>query len=147
MTDHEMAIIRAHPQAAYDILKDIDFPWPLAQTIYQHHERLDGSGYPRGLKDEAILLEARILAVADVLDAITCFRPYRRSVGLEAALAELNSQRGKQFDAAVVDACVHMVSTGRVDLGLDGRKSERPGEMADQTGGDHDAEREIFEDN
>ena len=75
-TVSEMAIIRAHPQTAYDILKDIDFPWPLAQTIYQHHERLDGSGYPRGLKGGEILLEARILAVADVLDAVTCFVPF-----------------------------------------------------------------------
>ncbi|MFO7716171.1 HD domain-containing phosphohydrolase [Desulfosarcina sp.] len=124
MSEPEMAIIRFHPQAAYDILKDIDFPWPIAQTIYQHHERMDGSGYPRGLKGEAILLEARILAVADVVDAITCFRPYRQSVGIEAALAELKSNRGKQFDEAVVDACVHVVSTGRVDLGWSDQKIE-----------------------
>lgn len=110
LSEHEMAIIRDHPKAAYDILKDIDFPWPLAETIYQHHERMDGSGYPRGLKGEQILLEARILAVADVVDAVTYFRPYRQSIGLEAALDELKSQRGKQFDAAVVDACIQVLS-------------------------------------
>ena len=116
MSQPEMAIIRAHAQTAYDILKDIDFPWPLAQTIYQHHERMDGSGYPQGLKGEAILVEARILAVADVVDAITCFRPYRPAKGPEAAMAELTSQRGKQFDAAVVDACVRILSMGKVDF-------------------------------
>lgn len=117
LSEQEMAIIHAHPQTAYDILKDIDFPWPLAQTIYQHHERLDGSGYPRGLKGESILLEARILAVADVLDAVCCFRPYRPAAGLEAAVAELKSQRGKKYDAAVVDACIKVLTEGKVDLG------------------------------
>jgi HD-GYP domain-containing protein (c-di-GMP phosphodiesterase class II) len=85
---------------------------------------MDGSGYPQGLKGETILLEARILAVADVVDAITCFRPYRQAVGLEAALVELKSRRGRQFDAAVVDACVRVVSTGRVDLGLPEQPTE-----------------------
>jgi PAS domain S-box-containing protein len=116
LSEPEMAIIRAHPQTAYDILKDIDFPWPLAQTIHQHHERLDGSGYPQGLTGDAILLEARILAVADVVDAITCFRSYRPAVGLEAALAEIGAQRGKQFDPQVVDACVAVLTQGRVVL-------------------------------
>jgi PAS domain S-box-containing protein len=110
LSPHEQAIIREHPQSAYDILKEIDFPWPLAQTVYQHHERMDGSGYPQGLKGEAILLEARILAVADVADAITCFRPYRQARGLIAALAELKSQRGKQLDATVVDACIQVLA-------------------------------------
>ncbi|MDZ7580826.1 MAG: HD domain-containing phosphohydrolase [Deltaproteobacteria bacterium] len=131
ISEPEMAIIRTHPQTAYDILKDIDFPWPLAQTIYQHHERLDGSGYPQGLKGDAILLEARILAVADVVDAITCFRPYRQAVGLEAALAELKAQRGQLFDAAVVDACVRILSTGGVDLGLSEHKPEAAARMGD----------------
>lgn len=116
MTAPEMAIIRAHPQTAYEILMDIEFPWPLAQTIYQHHERMDGSGYPRALKGDEILVEARILAVADAVDAITCHRPYRPALGLGAALSELQIQRGKQFDAAVVDACTHVLSTGRVAL-------------------------------
>jgi len=83
--------------------------------------------------------------VADVLDAVTCFRPYRPAVGLETALAELNSQRGKQFEAEVVDACIRVVSTGRVDLCCDGRKSENPGGMDDQTGEESDAGGDIFE--
>lgn len=116
LSEPELAIIRAHPQTAYDILKDIDFPWPLAQAIHQHHERQDGSGYPQGLKGEAIVLEARIIAVADVVDAITCFRSYRPAVGLEAALAEIGAQRGKQFDPRVVDACVAVLTQGRVVL-------------------------------
>ena len=116
LSPHEEAIIREHPQTAYDILKDMDFPWPLAQAVYQHHERLDGSGYPRGLAGDAIILEARILAVADVVDAITCFRPYRPAMGLRAALAELESQRGSQLDETVVDACAAVLTEGKVAL-------------------------------
>ncbi len=126
MTEHEMAIIRAHPQTAYDILKDIDFPWPLAQTVYQHHERMDGSGYPQGLKGDEILFEARILAVADVVDAITSSRPYRPAVGLKEALEELKSQRGKQLDPVVVDACVRVLSMGKVKLGLEKQNPGKP---------------------
>ncbi len=116
LSEPEMLIIRAHPQTAYDILKGIDFPWPLAETIYQHHERLDGSGYPRGLKGEGILLEARILAVADVFDAISCFRSYRAAVGQEEAFQELKMNRGIRYDAAVVDACERVILQGKVDL-------------------------------
>jgi PAS domain S-box-containing protein len=116
LSEPELAIIRAHPQTANDILKDIDFPWPIAQTIHQHHERMDGSGYPQGLKGEAILLEARILGVADVVDAICCFRPYRAAAGMKAALTELQSQRGKKYDAAVVDACIQVIAEGKVNL-------------------------------
>ncbi|MBW1698596.1 MAG: HD domain-containing protein [Deltaproteobacteria bacterium] len=117
LSEQEMAIIREHPRTAYEILKNIDFPWPLAQTIYQHHERMDGSGYPQGLKGEAILLEARILAVADVVDAICCFRPYRPAAGPEAALAELSALRETCYDAAVVDACTKVLTEGKVNLG------------------------------
>jgi HD-GYP domain-containing protein (c-di-GMP phosphodiesterase class II) len=117
LSEHEMAIIRSHPQTAYDILKDIDFPWPIAETIYQHHERMDGSGYPQGLKGEAILLEARIIAVSDVFDAITRFRYYRPSVGYEAALAELKENCGVLYDPEVVAACEHVISQNKVDFG------------------------------
>lgn len=117
LSEHEMGIIQAHPQAAYDILKDIDFPWPLAETIHQHHERMDGSGYPRGLKGDEILFESRILAVADVFDAITCFRAYRPAVGPDMALAELKANRGTRYDADVVDACERVITQGKVDLG------------------------------
>ncbi|MBU1169795.1 MAG: HD domain-containing protein [Proteobacteria bacterium] len=117
LSEHELAIIRAHPQSAFDILKDIDFPWPLAETIYQHHERMDGSGYPRGLSGNDILIEARILAVADVFDAITCFRSYRPAVGPDTALAELKANRGTRYDEDVVDACERVMISGKVDLG------------------------------
>jgi PAS domain S-box-containing protein len=116
LSEHEIAIIRSHPQNAYDILKDIDFPWPIAETIYQHHERMDGSGYPQGLKGDEILLEARILAVADVFDAITRFRSYRPAIGLGSAMEELKEHRGTLYDTAVVDACERVLMQGKVDL-------------------------------
>ena len=116
LSEHEMAIIRSHPQTAYDILKDIDFPWPIAETIYQHHERMDGSGYPRGLKGEEILLEARILSVADVFDAICRFRSYRPAVGFDTALAELKKNSGTLYDSDVVSACEHVITMNKVDL-------------------------------
>ncbi|MGD9212776.1 MAG: HD domain-containing phosphohydrolase, partial [Desulfobacteraceae bacterium] len=99
MSEPEMAIIRMHPTAAYDILKGIQFPWPLAEIIYQHHERLDGSGYPRRLKGNQILIEACILAVADVVESMTSFRPYRPTIGMEEAIKELRRQRGIKYDA------------------------------------------------
>lgn len=106
LTELEYMLIQVHPQAGYDILKGIDFPWPIAQMVLQHHERLDGSGYPQGLKGEAILLEARILSVADVVEAMSSHRPYRPGLGIEVALAEITRQRGIHFDPAVVDACL-----------------------------------------
>jgi PAS domain S-box-containing protein len=106
ISEHELAIIKMHPYTAYEILKDIQFPWPLADTIYQHHERIDGSGYPRQLKREEILLEARILAVADVVESITSFRPYRPALGIEAALAEIESNSEVLYDPSVVETCV-----------------------------------------
>lgn len=116
LSEHEMAIIRSHPQTAFDILKDIDFPWPIAETIHQHHERMNGSGYPQGLKGEQILLEARIIAVADVFDAITRFRSYRPAVGFELAMSELKKNRGILYDPDVVDACERVIASGKVDL-------------------------------
>ena len=109
MSEHEMAIIRMHPRTAYDILKGIQFPWPLAEIIYQHHERLDGSGYPRGLKGDRILMEARILAVADVVESMASFRPYRQSLNLDAALEELQRYRGVRYDERVVDICIDLL--------------------------------------
>jgi len=106
ITDIEFSLIRIHPQAGYDILKGIDFPWPIAQMVLQHHERLDGSGYPQGLKGDTILPEARILAVADVVEAISAHRPYRAGLGIETALDEITKNRGKYYDPQVVDACV-----------------------------------------
>ena len=108
INDIEYSLIKLHPQAGYDILKGIDFPWPIAQMVLQHHERLDGSGYPHGLKGDEILLGARILSVADVVEAISSHRPYRPSLGIEAALAEITQFRDVYFDPQVVDACLSL---------------------------------------
>ena len=89
-------------------MKHIEFPWPVAKIVLQHHERLDGSGYPQGLKGEEILLEARILAVADVVEAISSHRPYRAALGLEKALEEIERGKGTHYDPQVVDACVRL---------------------------------------
>jgi PAS domain S-box-containing protein len=105
----ELQMMREHPQATYDLLKGIDFPWPVAEICRQHHEHMDGSGYPQGLRGEQLLLEARILAVADVFEAMSSHRPYRPALGVEAALAELQRHRGTLFDADAVDACIRLV--------------------------------------
>lgn len=112
LTDLEMAIIREHPKASYELLKRVNFPWPVAEIVYQHHERLDGSGYPRGLKGEEILLEARILAVADVVEAMSSHRPYRPAHPLEKALAEIRENAGKLYDPDVVEACLRVFQKG-----------------------------------
>ncbi|HXU93924.1 MAG TPA: HD-GYP domain-containing protein, partial [Gallionella sp.] len=104
----EYTLVKQHPQAGYDILKGIDFPWPLAQFVLQHHERLDGSGYPQGLKGEEILPEARVLAVADVIEAMASHRPYRAGLGLESALEEISTHRGTLYDSAAVDAALRL---------------------------------------
>jgi HD-GYP domain-containing protein (c-di-GMP phosphodiesterase class II) len=104
----EYELIKAHPQSSYNVLKDVDFPWPLAEVALQHHERMDGSGYPQGLKGEAILLEARIMAVADVIEAMSSHRPYRAGLGIDAALSEIERGRGSAYDADVADACLKL---------------------------------------
>jgi PAS domain S-box-containing protein/putative nucleotidyltransferase with HDIG domain len=108
----EYQLITSHSKAGYDILRPIEFPWPIAEIVYQHHEAMDGSGYPRGLKGEEILLEARILAVADMVEAVSSHRPYRAALGTEYALQELNKARGLKYDTEVVEACVHVFSKG-----------------------------------
>lgn len=105
----EYELIKQHPQTGYEILKPIDFPWPLATIVLQHHERLDGSGYPHGLCSEQIALEAKILAVADVVEAMISHRPYRAALGIELAIDELTSQKGSRYDPTVVDACLHLL--------------------------------------
>lgn len=106
----EMAIIKRHPLIAQSLLKEIGLPWPVDRIASQHHERLDGSGYPQGLKGDEILIEARIVAVADVLEAMASHRPYRAALGIEAAWDEINRNKGILYDPDVVDAC------GRVSL-------------------------------
>ncbi len=113
LTGPEFEMIKTHPQVGYDIVKDVQFPWPVGQMILQHHERLDGTGYPGGLKGEAIILEARILAVADVVEAVTAHRPYRPGRGLETALGEIESGRGGRYDPAATDACLRLFRDGR----------------------------------
>lgn len=108
LTSLEFDLIKQHVDAAYEILKPIDLPWPIARIVRQHHERLDGSGYPQGIAGDALLPEARILAVADVVEAIVTHRPYRPGRGLEFALDEIRAGRGVCFDAEVVDACVRV---------------------------------------
>jgi len=108
LTDLEFRLIKTHSQSGYDILKDIEFPWPVADVVLQHHERMDGSGYPHGLKGNDISLEARILAVADVVEAITFHRPYRPSLGIVFALEEISRNKGILYDAEAVDACLKL---------------------------------------
>lgn len=108
LTDYEFELIKTHPALAYDILKDVDFPWPIADIIIQHHERLDGSGYPYGVQGEALLLDARILAVADVVESIASHRPYRPALGIDKALAIIDAGRGSLYDPHVVDTCVRL---------------------------------------
>ncbi len=106
LTETEFAIIRTHPQSAYDVLGGIEFPWPIARVVFQHHERMNGSGYPEGLHGAQITSEARILAVADVVEAMTFHRAYRPALGLEAALREVVRQKESLYDSKVVEACL-----------------------------------------
>ncbi len=108
LTEVEFNLIKTHSPSGYNILKDIDFPWPVADAVLQHHERMNGSGYPQHLQEDAILLEARILAVADVVEAISSHRPYRPSLGISFALDEISKNRGILYDANVVDACLKL---------------------------------------
>jgi len=100
--------IKKHPEAGYEVLSSIQFPWPVAEIVRQHHERLDGSGYPMGLKGEEIYLESRIIAIADVVEAITFARPYREACGIDAALSEIEKNRGTLYDPEIVDVCVKL---------------------------------------
>ncbi|MDD4274788.1 MAG: cache domain-containing protein [Desulfobacter postgatei] len=116
LSHEEHEIIKCHPQVGYDILKNIHFPWPVAEIVYQHHEYLDGSGYPRNLTDKEILLESKILTVADVVEAISSHRPYRPSLGMNTALEEIQNGRGIRYHAPSVDACLKLIKAENVDL-------------------------------
>jgi len=106
LSDVEYEMIKMHPKTGRDVLKTVEFPWPVAEMVYQHHERMDGSGYPRGLKGDDLLVEARIMAVADVVEAMSSHRPYRSSRGVEAALDEIGAQSGTLYFPPAVDACL-----------------------------------------
>jgi PAS domain S-box-containing protein/putative nucleotidyltransferase with HDIG domain len=112
LSEAEYDIIKTHPRVGYDILRTIEFPWPIADIVLQHHERMDGSGYPEGLKGKDILLEARILAVADVIEAMASHRPYRPALSIEAAVEEISENRGKLYDPDVVDVCLKIFEEG-----------------------------------
>jgi PAS domain S-box-containing protein/putative nucleotidyltransferase with HDIG domain len=108
LTNIEFSLIKEHSQSGYEMLKNVESPWPLAQIVYQHHERMDGSGYPRNLKGDDIILEARIMAVADVVEAMASHRPYRASLGIDAALEEITKNKEILYDSAVADACLKL---------------------------------------
>jgi PAS domain S-box-containing protein len=108
LTNIEFSLIKLHPQTGYEILKDAELPYPIAEIVFQHHERLDGSGYPQGLKNGQILLESQIVAVADVVEAMASYRPYRPALGIEVALEEIEKNKGVLYDTGVVDACLRL---------------------------------------
>lgn len=108
LNDSEFGIIKTHPQIGYDILKKIEFPWPIAQIVYQHHEKIDGSGYPQGLSGEDMLTEAKIMCVADVVEAMASHRPYRPGLGIDKALEEISKHKGILYDSTVVDTCLKL---------------------------------------
>lgn len=109
LTEMEFGLIKIHSRVGYEILKNIDFPWRVAEIVLQHHERMNGSGYPNGLQGDAILLEARILAVADTVEAMASHRPYRPALGIDKAMAEIQKLKDTHYDPEVVDACVTLV--------------------------------------
>ncbi|MGW8221977.1 MAG: response regulator [Syntrophobacteria bacterium] len=109
LTEIEHTLIKDHPQVGYEILKEIEFPWPVAQIVLQHHERIDGSGYPVGLSGDDIIIEAKTLAVADVVEAMASHRPYRPTLGRDMALGEISQNRGVLYDPDVVDACMKLL--------------------------------------
>ena len=115
----EYSLIKEHARHGYEILKDVESPWPLADIVYQHHERINGSGYPRGLKGEEILVEARTLAVADVVEAMASHRPYRPALGMGAALEEIEKNRGTLYDPAAVETCLRLIREKCFQLDVD----------------------------
>ena len=109
LSSNELNIIRTHPEVGYDILKAIEFPWPIAKIVLQHHERLNGSGYPYNLHSDEILLESKIIGIADVIEAMASHRPYRPALGLEKAIDELIKNRNILYDAEIVDVCIDLI--------------------------------------
>ncbi|MEW6446499.1 MAG: HD-GYP domain-containing protein [Bacillota bacterium] len=108
LTKTEFELIKTHPRVGYDILKEVEFPWPIARIVLQHHERLDGSGYPLGLKADEICWEAKVLAVADVVEAMASHRPYRPALGIEKALEEIADKKGLLYDSDIVEICLRL---------------------------------------
>lgn len=117
LSEIEFSMIKLHPQAGHDILKVVEFPWPIALTVLQHHERIDGSGYPGHLLGKDIILEAKILTVADVVEAMASHRPYRPALGIDRALEEISQKKGVLYDSDVVDACLKLFNDKRFKFG------------------------------
>lgn len=116
LTNNEFNLIKEHPQVGYDILKEIEFPWPIAEIVLQHHERLDGTGYPHGLPAHATHIESRIIAVADVVEAMASHRPYRPGKGVQSALDEIVDSKGEKYDPDIVDACLQVFNLRKYTL-------------------------------
>ena len=117
LSDAEFEIVKAHPVTGAEIISHAHFPWPIQEMIIQHHERIDGSGYPLGLTGADIIEEAKVIAVADVVEAITAHRPYRPALGLEAGIAELQRGKGTAYDPDIVDICVELITENDFDWG------------------------------
>lgn len=116
INDIEMLLIRSHPRISYDILKQVEFPWPVARIAYQHHEKLDGSGYPQGLRGDDILLESQIIGVADVVEAVSSHRPYRAGLGIELAIKMIKEKQGREYRKDVVEACLEIFESGMFEF-------------------------------
>jgi putative nucleotidyltransferase with HDIG domain len=116
LTEGEFIIVKNHPVVSYDILKSIEFPWSVADIVSQHHEKINGSGYPKGLKGQEIRIEAKILAVADVVEAMTAHRPYRPALGLKKAIKEILNNKSKLYDEKIVDACIKVLEKKKIKL-------------------------------
>jgi PAS domain S-box-containing protein/putative nucleotidyltransferase with HDIG domain len=127
LRSHEWEVIKDHPYFGYEIMKTIDFPWPVAEIIYQHHERLNGSGYPQGLRGKEIFLEARILAVADTVEAMATHRPYRPALGMDVVVGEITRNQGALYDPEVVQACLHLVEKKGGVIGLEDNQDNHTG--------------------
>ena len=127
ITAIEFAVIKTHAQVGYQLLKPIDFPWPIADIVHQHHERMDGSGYPRGLAGEEIILEARVMAVADVVEAMASHRPYRPALGIDKALEEISAQAGVLYYPAAVEACLTLFKEKEFGLAWEKIESQTAG--------------------
>ena len=117
MSQREFELMKTHPRVGHDLLRNTGFQGDLPEVVFQHHERMDGSGYPRGLRGDEILLSARVLAVADVVEAMSSHRPYRRALGIEVALQEVRQNEGQLYDVEVVDACLRLFARGFTLLG------------------------------
>jgi putative nucleotidyltransferase with HDIG domain len=116
LSDAEFNLIKMHPQTGYEILKRIEFPWNVAEIVLQHHELIDGSGYPSGLKEDEICMEAKILVVSDVIESMSSHRPYRATLGIYPALKEITRYRGSLYDEAIVDTCLNLFNENRFEF-------------------------------